>query len=128
MNRKAIATIDGQKVNGRLTTNHAASSYNQPVFVDDDDRAYNWSDIIDIDIQTRGANEMTIAQAVEFARKKGKTITGRGIRKAAASGYILGARKLGRDWLIPRDGFVHYLNNRPKRGPVAKMRQNVRVE
>ena len=49
MDKKSIATLtDGTKVKGRLTTDHAASSYNQPVFVDEDNQAYNWADIIDI--------------------------------------------------------------------------------
>lgn len=49
MDTKAIATLhDGRKINGRLTTAHAASSYGQPVFVDADGQAYNWGDITDI--------------------------------------------------------------------------------
>ena len=49
MDTKATATlINGSKVSGRLTTANAASSYGQPVFVDDDGQAYNWSDITDI--------------------------------------------------------------------------------
>lgn len=49
MNTKAIATmIDGSKVKGRLTTEHSASSYGQPVFVGEDGRAHNWSDITNI--------------------------------------------------------------------------------
>jgi hypothetical protein len=49
MDTKATATLtNGQKVKGRLTTDHAASSYNQPVFVDEDNQAYNWAEIADI--------------------------------------------------------------------------------
>jgi hypothetical protein len=49
MDTKATATLhDGSKVSGRLTTDHSASSYGQPVFVDDDGQAYNWADIADI--------------------------------------------------------------------------------
>ena len=33
---------DGTTVTGRLTTDHAASSYGQPVFVDDAGQAYDW--------------------------------------------------------------------------------------
>lgn len=55
MNTKVIATLtNGQKVKGRFTTEHAASSYNQPVFVDEDNQAYNWAEIADI--QTTGTH------------------------------------------------------------------------
>ncbi len=47
MDTKATATlIDGSKVGGRLTTDHAASSYNQPVFVDADNQAIDWANIV----------------------------------------------------------------------------------
>lgn len=68
--------------------------------------------------QTR--NEMTIEQAMDYSREVGVTITDRNIRLAAKNGYIPGARKIGRDWLIPYDGYNHYLDNRPKRGPKVK--------
>lgn len=43
---KATATmIDGSKVKGRLTTDHAASSYGKPVFVDDAGQAIDWLSI-----------------------------------------------------------------------------------
>ncbi len=43
---KATATLlDGSKVKGRLTTDHAASSYGQPVFVDGDGQAIDWLSI-----------------------------------------------------------------------------------
>lgn len=43
---KATATmIDGLKVKGRLTTDHAASSYGRPVFVDDAGQAIDWLSI-----------------------------------------------------------------------------------
>ncbi len=49
MNDLAIATvIGGLTVTGRLTTDHATSSYGQPVFVDDDGRVYNPAEIINI--------------------------------------------------------------------------------
>lgn len=53
MNTKATATLlNGEKVSGRLTTEHAASSYGQPVFVDDNNQAYNWAEIENIDTAT----------------------------------------------------------------------------
>lgn len=49
MDKRAIATvIGGLTVTGRLTTDHATSSYGQPVFVDDDGRVYNPAEIINI--------------------------------------------------------------------------------
>jgi hypothetical protein len=49
MDTKATATLlDGTKVSGRLTTDHAASSYGQPVFVDASGQAYNWISIAEI--------------------------------------------------------------------------------
>jgi len=60
--------------------------------------------------------EMTVEQAEDYSREVGGQVTRRGIRQAAKRGYIPGARKIGRDWLITYDGFNHYLDNRPKRG------------
>ena len=49
MDTKATATlIDGSKVKGRMTTDHAASSYGHPVFVDDDGQAVDWASIVDV--------------------------------------------------------------------------------
>ena len=64
-----------------------------------------------------GYEIMSVAEAAEYAQTCGAEISERGIRKAAQSGYIPDARKLGRDWLIPYTGFKRYLANRPKRGP-----------
>jgi hypothetical protein len=59
---------------------------------------------------------MTVEQAQYYAREIGNRVTARAIRHAADAGHIPGARKIGRDWLIPCDGFNHYLDNRPKPG------------
>lgn len=49
MDTKATATlIDGSKVKGRLTTDHAASSYGQPVFVDTSGQAIDWMSIASV--------------------------------------------------------------------------------
>lgn len=61
-------------------------------------------------------DEMTVAQALDYANEVGETVSARGIRLAASNGYIHGARKAGRDWLIPYAGMNYYLDNRPKRG------------
>ena len=55
MDKKVIAiiqTFDGpQEVEGRLTTDHAASSSRQPVFVDQDGQAYDrWQVVKTIDM------------------------------------------------------------------------------
>jgi hypothetical protein len=75
MDTKATATLtNGQKVRGRLTTDHAASSYNQPVFVDEDNQAYNWAEIVDIVTtgdRSKGGQATSEAKA-EAARLNGR--------------------------------------------------------
>lgn len=71
MDTSATATlIDGTQVKGRLTTEHAASSYGQPVFVDGAGMAYNWSAIA------------SISTAAELGRRGGSSTSQ---RKANAS-------------------------------------------
>lgn len=60
--------------------------------------------------------EMTVKAAENYAHEVGESVTARAIRHAAENGYIPGARKIGRDWLIPYEGFNHYLENRPRPG------------
>lgn len=80
MDTKATATlIDGSKVHGRLTTAHAASSYGQPVFVDDAGQAINWASITDIDT----AADM---------RSRGGAATSDAKRKASAANGAKGGR------------------------------------
>ena len=67
-------------------------------------------------VKGQASNEMTVEQAEEYASDVGETVTARGIRLAAKNNYIPGARKIGRDWLIPYEGFNHYLDNRPRPG------------
>lgn len=75
MDTKATATLrDGSKVSGRLTTEHAASSYGQPAFVDDDGQAYNWADIVDV------------STAAELGRKGGSATSKRKAKSSAANG------------------------------------------
>jgi hypothetical protein len=71
-------------------------------------------------IPGQAGNEMTVEQAMDYAHEVGESVTERGIRLASRNGYITGARKVGRDWLIPYNGYNHYLDNRPKRGPKPK--------
>lgn len=82
MDTKATATLhNGTKISGRLTTAHSASSYGQPVFVDNDGQAYNWSDIANIQTtegQSRGGsagtdlqNKARAANSVKGGWKKG---------------------------------------------------------
>lgn len=80
MDTKATATLQGgSKVQGRLTTAHAASSYGQPVFVDDDGQVYDWFMIASIDTAT------------EMRRKGGKS-TSDAKRKASAENGKFGGR------------------------------------
>jgi hypothetical protein len=75
MDTKATATLlDGSKVSGRLTTDHSTSSYGQPVFVDDNNQAYNWVDIVDI------------STAPEQARRAGSATSERKSASSAANG------------------------------------------
>lgn len=75
MDTRATATLaNGQKVKGRLTTEHAASSYNQPVFVDENNQAYNWAEIADIATtseRSKGGQATSDAKA-EAARENGR--------------------------------------------------------
>jgi hypothetical protein len=49
MDTKVTATLlDGSKVGGRLTTDHPASSYGQPVFVDSNNQAIDWLNIVNV--------------------------------------------------------------------------------
>jgi len=67
-------------------------------------------------VKGQSGDEMTVGQAEEYAKEVGEKAAARGIRLAAKNGYIPGSRKVGRDWLIPYEGFNHYLDNRPKPG------------
>lgn len=75
MDVKAIATlINGQQIKGRLTTEHAASSYGQPVFVNEDNQAYNWAEIKNIvttETQSKAGKSTSAAKAAA-ARENGR--------------------------------------------------------
>lgn len=77
MNKKAIASlVNGERVRGYVTTEHAASSYGQPVFVNEDNQAYNWVEIADItttEAQNKGGSRSTPAtrRAARDVGKKG---------------------------------------------------------
>lgn len=68
--------------------------------------------------------EMTTTQAEEFAREVGESVKARAIQKAAERGDIAGARKVGRAWLIPYEGFVAFLDSPPKRGRPGKAKHS----
>lgn len=55
-------------------------------------------------------------QAAEYCREVGQPVTLRGLRKACERGYIEGARKVGRDWLMSYRALNYYLGHRPRRG------------
>lgn len=76
MDTSATATlIDGTQVKGRLTTEHAASSYGQPVFVDGSGIAYNWSAIVNVstaaELGKRGGSS-TSQRKAEASRQNGR--------------------------------------------------------
>lgn len=59
----------------------------------------------------------TIDEAIGVAAQMGSELTERGLRYACAEGLINGVRKSGRTWLIPHDGLVGYVEDRPSPGP-----------
>ncbi len=73
---KATATmIDGSKVKGRLTTDHAASSYGKPVFVDDAGQAIDWLSIQSISTAAAmgsATSERKAASSRENGKKGGR--------------------------------------------------------
>lgn len=133
---------DGERhqIDARITTEHSQSSYGQPVIVLPDGglldatswvlMAYQivkaseaeyellrkWISLLTFLVSGGEQHEMTVSEAVALAESMGQRITDRTIRLAAENGYIQNARRAGRDWLIPRDGLMHYLENRPKPG------------
>lgn len=75
MNVKATAILtSGQKVKGWLTTDHASSSYSQPVFVGNDGQAYNWAEIATItttEARSKGGQSTSPAKR-QAARENGR--------------------------------------------------------
>ena len=76
MDTKATATmIDGAKVKGRLTTDHAASSYGKPVFIDDNGQAIDWISIQSISTAPEMGSAKSERKAItsaENGRKGGR--------------------------------------------------------
>jgi hypothetical protein len=60
---------------------------------------------------------MTTTEAVQYALDAGVRITYTGIVGAAQHGRIPGARKFGRDWVIPLAGMIYYLEHRSTQRP-----------
>jgi hypothetical protein len=63
---------------------------------------------------------LTVRQAVELSAALKKNIPGRTIRWAALHEFIPGAEKFGRDWMIPKGSFLHWLDHRPRPGRKPK--------
>lgn len=59
---------------------------------------------------------INIRQAADYCRELGEPVSERGLRKACARGYIPGARRVGRDWVMTYRSINHYLDNRSRRG------------
>ena len=76
MDIKATVTLaNGQRVKGRFTTTHPASSYNQPVFVGYDNVAYNWAEIVNVittDAQSKGGSRSKPEASRANGRKGGR--------------------------------------------------------
>lgn len=71
MNTEVIATLyDGTKVRGVMTTDHAASSYGQPVFVSDG-QAYDWIGIASISTHPGSMSTPRKAAAARANGRKG---------------------------------------------------------
>jgi hypothetical protein len=66
---------------------------------------------------------ITIPEAVELAAERLKTLEPRTVRYAAERGHIDGAKRRGRDWLLPEGSFLGWLTDRPKPGPKPSPRQ-----
>jgi hypothetical protein len=67
-------------------------------------------------VKGQKANEITIGETLEYACEIGERLTARGLRLSARRGFIPGARKAGRDWLLTYEGINYYFDNRPKCG------------
>lgn len=129
-----------QTIEAEITTDHPSSSYGIPVIVLPDGGALDatswvllryavisateqeyillraWLSNLALLISGGRTHLMIIDAALDLATERGYTVSGRTLRWAAANGYIPGAGRVGRDWLIPRDALLAYLANRPKPG------------
>lgn len=70
--------ITGERVRGLITTEHAASSYGQPVYVDLAGRLYDWSEIA------------SLLTGIELARMGGSRSTERKRAASRANGRLGG--------------------------------------
>jgi hypothetical protein len=135
---------DRHPITAEITTSHSQSSYGQPVIVLPDGglldatswvlMAYQvvrateveyqllrrWLSLVSFFLTGGNQHDMAVEEAVDLAAHREQWVTARAIRLAAKRGHIPGAKKVGRDWLIPYDGFSHYLDHRPKPGRKPK--------
>jgi len=75
MDEIAIATLyNGDKIRGRLTRDHAASSYGQPVFVDEKGQAWNWAGLASVEVEKQQARAGRVKSAAKAraSRENGK--------------------------------------------------------
>jgi len=124
------------EIDAEITTEHPMSSYDQPVIVLSDDGLLDAASWFLLNYQVVQATdqefdmlrswisrtslmldewEMSVIDALALAQSMGAKIEERAIRLAAERGDFP-ARKIGRDWLINKKGFEHFLAHRPKPG------------
>lgn len=94
MNETAIATLhNGTKIRGRLTTDHAASSFGQPVFVDDENQAWDWISLATVE------TDEPLPRNVRSISKRSKALYGMPMKQTA---IYLPEHML--DWLKSQEG------------------------
>lgn len=77
--------------------------------------------LIDLIGDDHAEYSLTVEQAAKYARMREQQVSERGLRMACQSGNIPGARKMGRDWMIPLSGIKQYLDRRPRPGRTRKV-------
>lgn len=67
-----------------------------------------------------GGELLTVEEAQALAASQGRSVAVESLRLAARRGWIEGAQKNGRDWLLPKGALLAYLAQERKPGPKPK--------